>query len=178
MTERARLGLNCDDFERKDDRMQKLTTWLWFDTEAEEAAEFYTSVFPDARITDVSRYGEAGPRPEGMVMTVGFELFGREFYVLNGGSNAKIDGYAVSFMVECDSQEEVDRYWSRLADGGEEIACGWVTDRYGVAWQIVPRRLRELLADPDREKAQRAMAAMLQMKKIEIEELERAAAAA
>ena len=158
--------------------MQKITTWLWFDTEAEEAAEFYTSVFPDSRITDVSRYGEAGPRPEGMVMTVGFELFGREFYALNGGSNSKIEGHAVSFMVECDSQKEVDRYWSRLADGGEEIACGWVTDRYGVAWQIISKRLRELMADPDREKAQRATAAMLQMKKIEIGELEKAAAAA
>ncbi len=159
--------------------MQKLTTWLWFDTEAEEAAEFYTSVFPDSRITDVSRYGEAGPRPEGMVMTVGFELFGREFYALNGGSNAKIEeGPGISFMVECDSQEEVDGYWGKLADGGQEVACGWVTDRYGVSWQIVPTRLRELLADPDRDRAQRAMAAMLQMTKIEIEELEQAAAAA
>ncbi|HEX6952597.1 MAG TPA: VOC family protein [Gaiellaceae bacterium] len=158
--------------------MQKLTTWLWFDTEAEEAAEFYTSVFPDSRITSVERYGEAGPRPEGMVMTVGFELFGREFYALNGGSNEKIGGYGISLMVECDSQEEVDRYWHKLAEGGQEIACGWVTDRYGVAWQIVPKRLRELLGDPDRERAQRAMAAMLQMTKIEIEELEQAAAAA
>ncbi len=159
--------------------MQKITTWLWFDTEAEEAAEFYTSVFPDSRITDVSRYGEAGPRPEGMVMTVGFELFGREFYALNGGSNAKIEeGPGISFMVECDSQEEVDGYWGKLADGGQEVACGWVTDRYGVSWQIVPTRLRELLADSDRDRAQRAMAAMLQMTKIEIEELEQAAAAA
>ena len=157
--------------------MQKITTWLWFDTEAEEAAEFYTSTFPDSRITDVSRYGESGPRPEGMVMTVGFELFGREFYALNGGSNAKIDaGPSISFMVECDSQEEVDRYWGTLAEGGQEIACGWVTDRYGVSWQIVPKRLRELLGNPDREKSQRAMTAMLQMTKIEIEELERAAA--
>jgi predicted 3-demethylubiquinone-9 3-methyltransferase (glyoxalase superfamily) len=113
-----------------------------------------------------------------MVMTVGFELFGREFYALNGGSNEKIGGYGISLMVECDSQEEVDRYWNQLADGGQEIACGWVTDRYGVAWQIVPKRLRELLGDPDRERAQRAMAAMLQMTKIEIEELEQAAAAA
>ena len=158
--------------------MEKLTTWLWFDTEAEEAAEFYTSVFPDSRVTGVSRYGPAGPRPEGMVMTVAFELFGREFIGLNGGSNNKIEGYGVSFMVDCESQEEVDRYWSKLADGGQEIACGWVTDRYGVAWQIVPRRLRELLSDPDRDRAQRAMAAMLEMKKIEVAELERAAAAA
>jgi predicted 3-demethylubiquinone-9 3-methyltransferase (glyoxalase superfamily) len=157
--------------------MQKITTWLWFDTEAEEAARFYTSVFPDSRITDVSYYGEAGPRPEGMVMTVSFELFGREFAALNGGSNARIEGHAISFMVDCDSQEEVDRYWSKLAEGGQEIACGWVTDRYGVAWQIVPKRLRELLNDPDRGRAQRAMAAMLEMTRIEVDELERAAAA-
>jgi predicted 3-demethylubiquinone-9 3-methyltransferase (glyoxalase superfamily) len=156
--------------------MQKITTWLWFDTEAEEAAAFYTSVFPDARISDVSHYGKAGPRPEGMVMTVSFELFGREFYALNGGSNAKIEGPGISFMVECESQEEVDRYWDELADGGQEIACGWVTDRYGLAWQIIPRRLMELQADPDREKARRVMAAMLKMTKIEIDELERAAA--
>src|SRR5579864_3863882 len=157
--------------------MQKITTWLWFDTEAEEAAEFYTSVFPDSRITNVARYGEAGPRPEGMVMVVGFELFGREFFALNGGSNAKIEGVGVSLMVECEAQEELDGYWAKLADGGEEIACGWVTDRYGLAWQIVPKRLLELQSDPDREKAQRVTAAMLRMTKIEIDELERAAAA-
>ena len=157
--------------------MQKITTWLWFDTEAEAAAEFYTSIFPDSRIIEVTRYGEAGPRPEGMVMTVGFELFGREFYALNGGSNHKIEGPTISLMVDCESQEEVDRYWSRLADEGQEIACGWVTDRYGLSWQIVPRRLRELLGDPDPERAQRAMAAMLKMTKIEVDELERAAAA-
>jgi len=157
--------------------MEKITTWLWFDTEAEEAAEFYTSLFPDSRITDVSYYGEAGPRPAGTVMTVGFELFGCEFYGLNGGSDHKIEGPGVSFMVDCESQEEVDRYWDKLADGGQEIACGWVTDRYGVAWQIVPRRLRELLGDPDPGRAQRAMAAMLKMTKIEIDELERAASA-
>ena len=155
--------------------MEQITTWLWFDTEAEEAAEFYTAVFPDSRITDVSRYGEAGPRPAGTVMTVSFELMGREFVGLNGGPEHKIEGVGVSFMVECESQDEVDRYWSRLADGGEEIACGWVTDRYGVAWQIVPKRLRELLTDPDRDRAQRVMAAMLQMRKIEVAELERAA---
>ncbi len=158
--------------------MQKLTTWLWFDTEAEEAAGFYTSIFPGSRITDVARYGEAGPRPAGTVMTVGFELLGREFFCLNGGAQHRIEGVGISFMVECESQDELDSYWDRLADGGEEIACGWVTDRYGVAWQIVPRRLRELLADPDREKAQRVMAAMLQMTKIDVDGLEHAAAAA
>ena len=106
--------------------MQKITTWLWFDTEAEEAATFYTSVFPDARITDVSHYGAAGPRPEGMVMTVGFELFGREFYALNGGSNAKIEGPGISFMVECESQEEVDRYWSKFGRrrAGDRLRLG------------------------------------------------------
>jgi predicted 3-demethylubiquinone-9 3-methyltransferase (glyoxalase superfamily) len=114
-----------------------------------------------------------------MAMTVGFELFGREFHALNGGSNAKIDeGPGISFMVECESQEELDGYWNRLADGGREIACGWVTDRYGVSWQIIPRRLLELQSDPDRQKARRAMAAMLQMTKIDIAELERAAEAA
>ena len=157
--------------------MQKITTWLWFDTEAEEAAEFYTSVFPDSRITDVSYYGEAGPRPAGMVMTVTFELFGREFACLNGGSNYKIEGPAISFMVDCETQEEVDGYWEKLAAGGQEVACGWVTDRYGVSWQIIPRRLRELLTDPDPEKAQRATAAMLNMTKIKVEELESAVAA-
>ena len=157
--------------------MQKITTWLWFDTEAEEAAEFYTSVFPGSRITGVTYYGEAGPRPAGTVMTVGFELFGREFYGLNGGSNYKIEGPAISLMVDCETQEEVDRYWDRLADGGQEIACGWVTDRYGLAWQIVPKRLLELITDPDPHRAERATAAMLRMTKIEIDELERAAAA-
>jgi predicted 3-demethylubiquinone-9 3-methyltransferase (glyoxalase superfamily) len=156
--------------------MEKITTWLWFDTQAEEAAEFYTSVFPDARITYVTRYGEAGPREAGMAMTVSWELFGREFVGLNGGPDHSIEGPGISFMVQCDSQDEVDRYWDALAAGGEEIACGWVRDRYGVSWQIVPTRLHELLSDPDREKAQRVMAAMLQMKKIEVAELERAAA--
>src|SRR2546430_3124420 len=105
--------------------MEKITTWLWFDTEAEEAAEFYTSVFPDSRITDVSYYGEAGPRPAGMVMTVSFELFGREFVGLKGGANNKIEGYGVSFMVDCDFPEEVDPYWSRLAGGGPGSPGGW-----------------------------------------------------
>lgn len=156
--------------------MQKLTTWLWFDTEAEEAAEFYTSIFPDSRVTEVRQYGEVGPRPAGMVMTVSFELMGREFVGLNGGPEGKIEGFGVSLMVECESQEELDAYWSRLADGGKEVACGWVTDRYGLAWQIVPRRLMELLSDPDHDKAQRVATAMLQMTKLDIAALEQAAA--
>jgi len=144
--------------------MEKLTTWLWFDTEAEEAARFYTSVFPDSRITDVSYYGEAGPRPAGTAMTVSFEVIGRPFVGLNGGPDHRIEGVGVSFMVACDSQEEVDGYWEKLGEGGHEIACGWIADRYGVVWQIVPNRLRELLSDPDREKARRVTAAMLPMK--------------
>jgi predicted 3-demethylubiquinone-9 3-methyltransferase (glyoxalase superfamily) len=125
---------------------------------------------------DVTRYGSAGPRPEGTVMTVEFELDGREFFALNGGPEFRFNE-AVSFQVECTSQEEVDAYWSALSEGGEEGPCGWLKDRFGVSWQVVPTRLPELLRDPDREKSQRVMAAMLQMTKLEIAELERAAAA-
>jgi predicted 3-demethylubiquinone-9 3-methyltransferase (glyoxalase superfamily) len=157
--------------------MPKITPWLWFDTEAEQAAEFYTSVFPSSRIVDVARYGSAGPRPEGMVMTVTFELDGQTIAALNGGPDFTFNE-AISLQVDCKDQEEVDRYWSTLSEGGEEGPCGWLKDRFGVSWQIVPTRLNELIADPDQEKAQRVMAAMLQMGKIEIDELERAAAAA
>jgi predicted 3-demethylubiquinone-9 3-methyltransferase (glyoxalase superfamily) len=156
--------------------MNEITPFLWFDTEAEEAARLYTSVFPNSRILDVSRYGSAGPRPEGMAMTVTFELEGTKFVALNGGPQYTFTE-AVSFQVSCASQEEVDRFWSTLSEGGEEGPCGWLKDRFGLSWQIVPTRLPELLGDPDREKAQRVMQAMLQMKKIEIGELERAAAA-
>ena len=155
----------------------KLTPCLWFDTEGEEAARFYTSVFPNSRIVDVARYGSAGPRAEGTVMTVTFELNGQEFLALNGGPDFTFNE-AISFQVHCESQEEVDRFWTALSDGGEEGPCGWLKDRFGLSWQIVPTVLTELLADPDREKSQRVMAAMLQMRKIEIDALERAAAAA
>jgi len=151
-----------------------ITPFLWFDTEAEDAAEFYTSVFPSSKIGHISRYGSAGPRPEGMVMTVSFELNGQEFVALNGGSNFTFNE-AVSFKVACEDQDEVDSYWSALSEGGEEGPCGWLKDRFGLSWQIVPTRLEELLSDPDRERAQRAMEAMLKMGKIEIAELERAA---
>jgi predicted 3-demethylubiquinone-9 3-methyltransferase (glyoxalase superfamily) len=158
--------------------MQKITPCLWFDTEGEDAADFYTSLFPNSKILDVARYGEAGPRDAGTVMAVEFELEGQKFVALNGGPQFKFDE-AISFQIGCEGQEEVDRYWNALtADGGEEGPCGWVKDRFGLSWQVVPLRLRELLSDPDREKAQRVMAAMLEMKKIEIAELERAAAAA
>jgi predicted 3-demethylubiquinone-9 3-methyltransferase (glyoxalase superfamily) len=155
--------------------MQKITPCLWFDTAGEEAAKFYTSVFPNSRIVEVTRYGSAGPRPEGLVMTVTFELDGQTFTALNGGPDFTFDE-AISFEVSCESQEEVDFYWSTLSEGGEEGPCGWLKDRFGVSWQIIPTVLPRLVADPDREKAQRVMAAMLQMKKIEIDELERAAA--
>jgi predicted 3-demethylubiquinone-9 3-methyltransferase (glyoxalase superfamily) len=157
--------------------MSKITPCLWFDTQGEEAAEHYTSIFPNSRITQVARYGEAGPRPAGTVMTVSFELDGQKFVALNGGPQFTFDE-AISFQVDCGSQEEVDEYWSRLGEGGEEGPCGWLKDRFGVSWQIVPRRLQELLDDPDAETSQRVMAAMLQMRKIDIAALEDAAAAA
>jgi predicted 3-demethylubiquinone-9 3-methyltransferase (glyoxalase superfamily) len=156
--------------------MQKLTPCLWFDTEGEEAATFYTSVFPNSKILELTRYGSAGPRAEGMVMTVTFELDGQRFIALNGGPDFAFNE-AISFEVSCKSQEEVDAFWSKLSEGGEEGPCGWLKDKFGVSWQIVPMRLEELLKDPDEEKAQRVMAAMLKMKKIEIDALERAAAA-
>ena len=157
--------------------MRKVTPCLWFDTEGEDAAKFYTSVFPNSKILEVARYGSAGPRPEGTVMTVNFELDGHEFVALNGGPDFTFSE-AVSFQVNCESQEEVDTYWSKLSEGGEEGPCGWLKDKFGLSWQIVPTRLPELLGDPDREKSQRVMAAMLNMKKIEIDALERAAAEA
>jgi predicted 3-demethylubiquinone-9 3-methyltransferase (glyoxalase superfamily) len=161
---------------REDDAMHEITPCLWFDTEGEEAAELYTSVFPNSRIVDVARYGEAGPRPEGTVMTVIFELDGQKFMALNGGPQYTFDE-AISFQVSCKTQDEVDAFWSKLSEGGEEGPCGWLKDRFGVSWQIVPTALPELLSDPDREKSQRVMAAMLKMKKIDIDALERAAQA-
>lgn len=157
--------------------MPTITPWLWFDTEGEEAADFYTSIFPNSKILEIARYGSAGPRPEGMVMTVTFELDGHRFGALNGGPDFK-PNEAISFMVSCRDQDEVDKYWEALSEGGEQGPCGWLKDKFAVSWQIVPTRLDELLSDPDREKAQRVMEAMLGMGKIEIEGLERAAAAA
>lgn len=156
--------------------MSRLTPCLWFDTEGEDAAKFYTSVFPNSRIVDVARYGEAGPRSAGTVMMVTFELDGERFLALNGGPQFTFSE-AISFQVDCTTQAEVDAFWSALSEGGEEGPCGWLKDRYGLSWQIVPARLSELLSDPDREKSQRVMRAMLDMKKIEIAELEDAALA-
>ena len=155
--------------------MPKITPFLWFDAQAEEAAELYTSVFPNSRITDVARYGEAGPGTPGSVMTVAFELDGQPFVALNGGPQPFAFDESISFQIDCDDQDEVDHYWTKLSEGGEEGPCGWLKDRFGLSWQVVPRRLIELLTDPDRGRAQRAMSAMLEMKKIEIGKLEEAA---
>jgi predicted 3-demethylubiquinone-9 3-methyltransferase (glyoxalase superfamily) len=154
--------------------MSGITPCLWFDTDGEEAANFYTSLFSNSTILNVSRYGEGGPRAAGTVMTVSFELDGLEFLALNGGPNYTFSE-AVSFMVSCADQDEVDRYWEALSEGGEEGPCGWLKDRFGLSWQIVPEALPRLLSDPDPAKAQRVMQAMMGMRKIVIEELEQAA---
>ena len=156
--------------------MQKITPMLWFDDQAEDAAKLYTSLFDDAKILNVSHYGEAGPGEPGSVMTVEFELEGQKFVGLNGGPAHYGFTEAVSFVVNCETQEEVDKFWDALTDGGEEGPCGWLKDRFGLSWQITPTALPRLLTDPDREKANRAMNAMMGMKKLEIAELERAAA--
>jgi predicted 3-demethylubiquinone-9 3-methyltransferase (glyoxalase superfamily) len=155
-------------------QQQKIIPNLWFDTEAEEAASFYVSVFEDGRIVNVTHYTEAGPREAGMVMTVEFELRGQRFVGINGGPDFKFDE-AVSFQIACEDQEEVDYFWAELGEGGEEGPCGWLKDRYGLSWQVVPTGMEELFADPDPEKARRAMEAMLGMRKLDIAALRRAA---
>ncbi len=164
--------------------MQTITPFLWFDHEAEEAAVFYTSAFaarPGAdagrgpsKVVDVSRYGDAGPGEPGSVMTVSFQLDGQDFTALNGGPGHEFTD-AISLVVHCGSQDEVDALWDAFTKDGKEVACGWLVDRYGVSWQIVPTRLLELIGDPDPSRAQAAVAAMLEMKKIDIAALERAA---
>jgi predicted 3-demethylubiquinone-9 3-methyltransferase (glyoxalase superfamily) len=154
--------------------MQKITTYLWFDNQAEEAAQFYTTLFGDSRIVDVQRYSEGGPGPAGSAMMVTFELAGQRFLALNGGPQFKFTE-AISLYVECEDQKEVDDLWARLTEGGEESQCGWLKDKWGLSWQIIPRRLAELLSDPDPARAQRAMQAMLGMQKIDIQALEDAA---
>jgi predicted 3-demethylubiquinone-9 3-methyltransferase (glyoxalase superfamily) len=154
--------------------MQKITPCLWFDTQAEDAANFYTSVFKNSRIVKISHYGEAGPREVGLVMTVEFELDGQEYVALNGGPEFTFNE-ALSLQINCESQDEVDYFWERLGEGGEFGPCGWLKDRYGVSWQVVPTVLNELVSDPDQAKGQRVMAAMLQMGKIDIAALRAAA---
>ena len=153
---------------------KKITPNLWFDTEAEEAANFYVSLFPNSRIVNVSHYTEAGPREAGMVMTVEFELDGQRFVGINGGPEFTFDE-AVSFQIDCETQDEVDSYWERLTDGGEESQCGWLKDRYGLSWQVTPAGIEELFADPDPARAERAMQAMLGMRKLDLAALQAAA---
>lgn len=153
--------------------MQKITPFLWFDHQAEEAARFYVSVFENSRIVGVSRYGEAGPGPKGSVMTVTFELAGQQFIALNGGPHFKFTE-AISLSVDCETQDEVDTFWSKLSAGGEESQCGWLKDKYGLSWQVNPRVLGEMLSDPDPVKSRRVMEAMLKMKKIDIARLKQA----
>ena len=154
--------------------MPDITPNLWFDTEAKDAAEFYVSVFPNSEIKRVSYHGEAGPGPAGTVLTVDFVLDGQEVTAINGGPHFKLDE-AFSFLINCADQAEVDYYWTKLTDGGEEGPCGWLKDRYGLSWQVSPEALHELLHDPDEARSQRAMSAMFEMKKIDVAALYAAA---
>ncbi len=155
--------------------MQKITTYLWFDHQAEEAAQFYTSLFPDSGILEVQRYGDGGPGPKGQAMIVKFQLAGQEFLALNGGPRVRFTE-AISLLVSCRDQQEVDALWEKLTAGGAPSQCGWLKDRYGLSWQIIPAALPALLGDADPARAQRAMQAMLGMQKIDIARLEQAAA--
>lgn len=154
--------------------MQKITTFLWFNDKAEEAANFYVSLFKNSKIDAISRYGDAGPGPKGSVMVVNFELDGQKFMALNGGPHFTFTP-AISLFVNCESQDEVDQLWEKLADGGRKDRCGWLQDKYGLSWQIIPKALMQLMSDSDRQKAGRVMKAMLQMDKIDVRKLEEAA---
>jgi predicted 3-demethylubiquinone-9 3-methyltransferase (glyoxalase superfamily) len=153
--------------------MPKISPFLWFDNQAEEAMNFYCSIFKNSRPGRVSRYGDAGPGPKGAAMTASFELEGQHFTALNGGPIFKFTE-AISFFVDCEDQQEVDYYWSKLIDGGQPSQCGWLKDKFGLSWQIVPRALMQMLSDPDPAKSRRVMQSMLKMSKINVEELERA----
>lgn len=153
--------------------MQKIVTYLWFEKNAEEAAQHYTSIFKNSKILSVSRYGDAGPGPKGMAMVVNFQLDGQEFIALNGGPQFKFTE-AISLLVNCETQTEVDELWRKLSAGGEESQCGWLKDKFGLSWQIIPTALGKMLSDKDPKKAGRVMQAMLQMRKIELPKLERA----
>jgi predicted 3-demethylubiquinone-9 3-methyltransferase (glyoxalase superfamily) len=156
--------------------MPKITPFLWFDDKAEEAANFYVSIFKNSKVTSVTRYGDAGPGPKGQAMTVAFQLDGQDFVALNGGPQYTFSP-AVSFVVNCETQKEVDEFWNKLSAGGKPGRCGWLNDKYGLSWQIVPTVLPKLLGDKDAAKSRRVMQAMLQMDKIDIERLEKAYAA-
>ena len=154
--------------------MQKITTFLWFNNDAEEAANYYTSIFKNSKILDVSRYGDVGPGPKGSVMIVKFQLAGQEFVALNGGPQFKFTE-AISLMVNCESQQEIDELWRKLTTGGQESQCGWLKDKFGLSWQIVPTELGKLMSAKDPAKANRVMQALLQMKKLDIAKLQQAA---
>jgi len=156
--------------QRKEHIMPSITPYLWFDNQAEEAASFYASVFGNSRVVDVQRYGEAGPGPKGTAMVVTFELEGQKFIALNGGPHFTFNE-AVSLYTSCKNQEEVDELWEKLTDGGEPGQCGWLKDKYGLSWQIIPTALSDMLSDPDPDKSNRVMKAMLEMKKIDIRAL-------
>jgi predicted 3-demethylubiquinone-9 3-methyltransferase (glyoxalase superfamily) len=153
--------------------MQKITPFLWFDGKAEEAMRFYVSIFKNSKVGAITRYGDAGPGPKGTVMVVTFKLDGQEFIALNGGPQFTFSP-AISFVVNCETQEEVDALWEKLSEGGEKLQCGWLRDKYGLSWQIVPTVLGEMMQDKDVEKSQRVMKAMLQMTKLDIERLKQA----
>lgn len=153
--------------------MQKITPFLWFDGKAEEAANFYTSIFKNSKLGQIRRYGDAGPGPKGSVLTASFAIEGQEFVALNGGPQFTFTP-AISFFVSCETQEEVDEFWDKLSEGGKKNRCGWLQDKFGVSWQIVPTALGKLLGDPDPEKSSRVMRAMLQMEKLDIRGLQEA----
>ena len=153
--------------------MQKITTFLWFDDNAEEAVNFYCSIFNNSKVLSVTRYGDEGPGPKGSVMTETFQLEGQEFIALNGGPQFKFTE-AISLMVNCETQKEVDDLWEKLSDGGQKVECGWLKDKFGVSWQIIPSALGKLMGDKDPEKAQRVVQAMLKMNKIIIADLQKA----
>ena len=156
-------------------KAQKITTFLWFDTEAEEAVNFYVSVFKNSKVVKTVLYGDAGPRPKGTVMVIDFELDGQKFTALNGGPEFKFNE-SISLVVNCKTQQEIDYFWEKLSEGGQKIECGWLKDKYGLAWQIVPEQLEEWLSESDPEKTNRVMKAVMQMKKLDINGLQQAAA--
>ena len=153
--------------------MQKITPFLWYDNQAEEAANFYTSIFKNSKITNIARYGDAGPGPKGSVMIVTFQLEGQNFTALNGGPVFNFTP-AISLYVDCETQEEVDQLWDKLSEGGRKDRCGWLQDKYGLSWQIIPQALQNLMSDPDPKKSQSVMKAMLQMDKIDVKKLQEA----
>ena len=169
----GKTGTATSRSERTQPRSQKITTFLWFDNNAEEAVNFYVSVFKNSRIINSARYGDAGPGPKGSIMTIAFELDGQEFTALNGGPQFKFNE-AISLVVHCQDQKEIDYFWEKLSEGGEKVECGWLKDKFGVAWQIVPEFLMQVLQGNDQQKTDRVMKAVMQMKKFDIAKLKEA----